>query len=192
MMVLQRLASLLMISLLAACVTPGGAINSSPAGFPSSAPSSVGASAGPRAIASSSRTTRSQLLRFMMFRAGVMAVCGRRQYAHRAIWNAMITNRLPPATGRWSLPRLRLALRRSIQASVALRNTGRLRCRSQAVLRMARDTNSIYALLRRRFPRIPSAEAIASRRGIARGAQNTRRRRISDLFDAPSRGVQGF
>lgn len=191
-MVLQRLACLLMFSLLAACVTPGSTINGGPAGFPSSAPSSAGAGAAPRAVASSSRATRSQLLRFMMLRAGVMAVCGRRQYAHRAIWNAMITNRLPPASGRWSLPRLRLALRRSIQASVALRNAGRLQCRSRAVLRMARDTNSIYALLRRRFPTIPSAEVIASRRGVARGAQNTQRRRISDLFDAPSRGVQGF
>lgn len=198
MMALKRLACLPMVGLLAACVTTGGANDRPSASFPSSAPSGASPSALSAASASRAATSRNpsvvrgRLIRFMMMRAGVMAVCGQRRYANRAIWNAMITNRLPPATGQWSLPQLRAALQRSIRASVALRRTGRLQCGSSVVLKMARDTNSIYALLRRRFPRVPSAEAIASRRGVARGAQNTRQRRISDLFDAPSRGIQGF
>jgi len=187
-MMLRCLACLLMIGLVAGCAKPGGTVFNSPSG------------SGALAAASGSKTTsgrsakavRSRLLRGMMLRAGVLAVCGQTRYARRAIWNAMITNRLPPAIGQWSLPQLRLALKRSIQVSVALRNRGRLQCRSRTVLRVARNTNAIYALLRRKYPKIPSAEAIASRRGTARGRQNTRRRRISDLFDAPSRGIRGF
>lgn len=134
---------------------------------------------------------RSKLLGRMLVRAGVLVACRQQTFARRAIWNALITNRLPPTRGQWSIARLKSTLGQSIRLSLQLVDNGRLRCRSPVVTKIARDTNAVYVLLRRRFPRIPSAEAIASRSPTAR-QRSPVRRRLSDLFDVPSRGVQGF